>query len=106
MRSECNVGEENIGRMSSKRIPGLGKSGYWRSERRRFSVRLESSVGRVEVAEGCPGRWAVTAVTSRVEGGEFGEADCEGVVMSERRRQFKVVEKASNSNIETMSDKN
>ena len=89
MRSECKVGEENIGRMSSKRMPGLGKSGYWWSERRRFSVRLESSVGRAEVAEVCPGRWAVTAVTSRAEEGEFEEADCEGVVMSERRKQFK-----------------
>ncbi len=38
------MGEAKIGRMSSKRIPGEGKSGYWRREARIDFVKVESSV--------------------------------------------------------------
>lgn len=38
------VGEAKIGRMSSKRMPGFGKSGSWRREARRWDLRLGRSV--------------------------------------------------------------
>ena len=38
------VGEAKIGRMSSKRMPGFGKSGRWRREARRWDLRLGRSV--------------------------------------------------------------
>lgn len=42
MRSWWRIGSVKRGRMSSKRMPGEGKSGYWRRELRSLILRLES----------------------------------------------------------------
>ena len=48
-----------MGRISSKRIPGEGKSGNWRRAARSLTLRLASSVVREGWAGGCPETWEV-----------------------------------------------
>lgn len=50
-----------MGRMSSKRIPGDGKSGNWRRAERSLTLRLASSVVREGWAGDCPETWVVVA---------------------------------------------
>lgn len=71
MREVCRVGEEKMGRMSSKRIPGEGKLGYCRREERREDLRTESS------------SWSAASSNIVVEGGRVGRrfarcGECEG----------------------------
>jgi len=58
MRASCREGSAKIGRISSKRMPGEGKSGYWRRAPRSFTLRLASSAALEEWEEGCPATWA------------------------------------------------
>lgn len=46
-----------MGRISSNRMPGEGKSGNWRRAARSLTLRLASSVVREGWAGGCPGTW-------------------------------------------------
>ena len=54
MRASWRAGSLKRGRMSSNKIPGLGKSGNWRRDLRSLIVRLESSEEAAEVVEGNP----------------------------------------------------
>lgn len=66
-----------MGRMSSKRMPGEGKSGNWRRARRRLIVRLVSSVEpAVAAAESLP----LGALEVRVGSG-FEVGGCEAVAV-------------------------
>ena len=46
------VGSAKMGMMSSKRMPGVGKSGNWRRAERKLIVRLESSAALEEEVAG------------------------------------------------------
>ena len=43
MSAACKAGSAKMGKISSKRIPGEGKSGNWRRAARNFTLRLASS---------------------------------------------------------------
>lgn len=59
MRASWRVGSAKMGRMSSKRMPGEGKSGNWRSAARSLILRLASSVVREGWEGDCPETWVV-----------------------------------------------
>lgn len=66
--------------MSSKRMPGLGKSGNWRSEFLSASVRLESSAAAAGPAAGSPPWAACWVVLEPVRvGSGLEEGGCEAV---------------------------
>lgn len=90
MRASCTEWSAKIGRMSSKRIPGDGKSGNWRSAARSFTLRLASSAVREGAEEGCSATWVVVEASGAVE--EACWDMLKGKERKEKRKERKEVE--------------
>ena len=83
-RASCKVGSAKIGRISSNKIPGEGKSGNWRRDERILTLRLASSVVREGWGEDCPATWEAAAF-----GGIEGESDDWDMMKREKKRKGK-----------------